>query len=62
MARKNQKYSQIYTQFIEEQAGILAKDLIPNKLCPVCGSTAHPKPAKLINETITKDYLEQLQK
>lgn len=59
---KNQKYSQIYTQFIEEQAGILAKDLIPNKPCPVCGSTAHPNPAKLINETITKDYLEQLQK
>lgn len=59
---KNQKYSQIYTQFIEEQAGILAKDLIPNKPCPVCGSTTHPNPAKLINETITKDYLEQLQK
>lgn len=59
---KNQKYSQMYTQFIEEQAGILAKDLISNKPCPVCGSTTHPNPAKLQDETITKDSLKQLQK
>lgn len=30
-----------------EQAGILALGLEENKPCPVCGSTSHPKPARL---------------
>lgn len=59
---KNTQYVTVYTKFIEEQAGILAKDLIPQKPCPVCGSTTHPNPAKLQDETITKNYVEKIQK
>lgn len=58
---KNQNFSQKYSQFIEEQAGILAKDLIEDKPCPVCGSTTHPNPAILKCETITKNHLDELQ-
>ena len=58
---KSQNFSQKYSQFIEEQAGILAKDLVKDKPCPVCGSTTHPKPATLKDETITKNYLDKLQ-
>lgn len=31
--------------FFREQAGILAKTLLEDVPCPVCGSTSHPKPA-----------------
>lgn len=58
---KNQNFSQKYSQFIEEQAGILAKDLVEDKPCPVCGSITHPSPAILKCETITKRYLDELQ-
>lgn len=31
--------------FLDNQAGILARDLNPGRPCPVCGSTTHPKRA-----------------
>lgn len=33
--------------FLDEQAGILARDLKENEPCPVCGSVHHPRPACL---------------
>ncbi len=41
------------------QAGLLARDLEPGKPCPVCGSPTHPSPAKLTEESVTKEALEQ---
>ena len=41
------------------QAGLLARGLEPGRPCPVCGSTTHPSPAKLTEESVTKEALEQ---
>ncbi|MCR5207582.1 MAG: SMC family ATPase [Eubacterium sp.] len=39
------EYSKVNAAFLAEQAGILAERLSDGEACPVCGSTAHPKPA-----------------
>ena len=31
--------------FLDEQAGIIAENLVEGQPCPVCGSTSHPRPA-----------------
>jgi exonuclease SbcC len=33
--------------YLDEQAGILAQNLVEGEKCPVCGSTVHPSPAGL---------------
>lgn len=48
--------------FYNSQAGLLAKELSDGEPCPVCGSTSHPKPALLSDETIEKSDLEKLNK
>jgi len=40
-------FEEINTAFLNEQAGILAKELKDGEACLVCGSTAHPNPAVL---------------
>ncbi len=60
---KNNEYTRTYKLFIEEQAGIIAhNDLQTGKPCPVCGSTEHPHPAKLKDESITREYITAVQK
>lgn len=54
------EYDEAYLKYIEEQSGIIAKDLKENMECPVCGSKEHPKKAKLSLEAPTKEELEQL--
>lgn len=58
---KNENYLKMYNLFIKEQAGILAKDLKSGSPCPVCGSTKHPAPAKLTDESITKEAVQTAQ-
>lgn len=58
---KNDEYSNIYDLFIKEQAGILAKELKADTPCPVCGSIEHPEPAKLADENITKESVQNAQ-
>ncbi len=41
--------------------GEIAKDLKEGKLCPVCGSTFHPKPAKISAESVSKDDVDNAQ-
>lgn len=43
-------------------AGILAKDLLPNMPCPVCGSLNHPKLASIDNSEYSEDTLKELKK
>ncbi len=54
----HQKFEKIYTSFIEQQAGILARNLKPGIACPVCGSVKHPNPAKTQDENITKESVQ----
>lgn len=42
------------------RAGLLASKLIEGEKCPVCGSTHHPDPAKLSDDSITEDELKKL--
>jgi len=44
------------------RAGLLAKGLEEGSKCPVCGSTHHPQPAQLPDETVSEEKLEELQK
>lgn len=47
--RKKQQtvYNALEQQFLDAQAGLLARHLEAGKPCPVCGSLHHPVPAKL---------------
>ncbi len=46
----------------QNQAGLLAKGLEEGKKCPVCGSTHHPEPAMLPEDSVTEQKLNQLRK
>lgn len=53
-------YQDKYQIFVNEQAGMLAKDLKDDMPCPVCGSLKHPKLATLTENAPTKEQLEKL--
>lgn len=55
-----EKYDKGNRAYLDEQAGILAKNLIENEPCPVCGSISHPNPAKQEFNAPTKEELEDL--
>lgn len=46
--------------YMDEQAGILAKDLSEGAPCPVCGSAHHVALAKLTQGAPTKEILEEM--
>lgn len=56
----SRKYLEEEILFFEEQAGILAQKLEEGKPCLVCGSTIHPKKAKLSDKVITKEELDKI--
>ena len=49
----------------DNQAGILAQQLVEGEKCPVCGSTSHPHPAKILSEenilNLNKDEIEKIE-
>lgn len=55
------KYLHIKKIFMDNQAGILARDLVEGECCPVCGSKSHPKPALMCEENISKDQVDELE-
>lgn len=52
-------YTQIKEQYHLSQAGLLAKTLMENTPCPVCGSTVHPCPAKASGQLVSREEMEQ---
>ncbi len=53
-------YQSAEKQFLDSQAGILAKSLKDGEKCPVCGAVHHPEPAKLAGSFVDAKQLEQL--
>ncbi|MGC6174240.1 AAA family ATPase [Lacrimispora sp. 38-1] len=53
------QYSIRYQSFFNQQAGLLARDLIEGNPCPVCGSVHHPQKAKLSGERITAEMVDE---
>ena len=41
----NSVYMSVYNAYIDNQAGLIARELKADQPCPVCGSTSHPRPA-----------------
>ena len=54
-----ENYNTKYRIFLQEQAGILAKDLKEKAPCPVCGSIEHPNPAKLSLEAVSEQEVNE---
>lgn len=44
--------------FLDEQAGVLAKELKPGAPCPVCGALEHPQPAKCRGDVLEQAEVE----
>lgn len=55
-------YSHAKKAYLDDQAGVLAKELKEGEPCPVCGSTEHPHPASWSQEAPDKAELEKLEK
>ncbi|MBQ8654428.1 MAG: SMC family ATPase [Clostridia bacterium] len=52
-------YTQAKEGYYRSQAGLLAKELQEGVPCPVCGSRAHPAPAALTAQSVTREAMEQ---
>ena len=59
-AQKRAQYDGAYDTFLKNQAGILASALSDGAPCPVCGSLAHPSPAKCAEGAISESQLNQM--
>lgn len=54
-----EQYYEKENRFFDSQAGILASRLSEGERCMVCGSTHHPHKAELVEDSVTKEELEQ---
>ncbi len=57
--RADEQYQRLKEVFLRSQAGIIASNLLTGKPCPVCGSTIHPSPAKLSDNSVTDESLKK---
>ncbi len=56
---QNEHYLLLEHQFLLEQAGIIAGNLVEGQPCPVCGSKEHPQKAHLTKEAPSEEQLKQ---
>ncbi len=52
-------YEDVYQQYFAGQAGILARRLEAGSECLVCGSTHHPKKARVTGKAVSQEAVEQ---
>ncbi|MBQ2960662.1 MAG: SMC family ATPase [Oscillospiraceae bacterium] len=55
-------YERKNRDFLSAQAGIIARELIEGRPCPVCGSTEHPAPARLPEYAPSEEDVERAEK
>ena len=64
-AQKDSLAKKMRKNYNDNQAGILAQQLLEGEKCPVCGSTSHPHPAKILSEedilNLDKDEIEKIE-
>jgi exonuclease SbcC len=59
---KRESYERLNKAYLDEQAGVLARELKENSPCPVCGSIEHPNPAELSAKAPSKEELSKAKK
>ncbi|MCL2187235.1 MAG: SMC family ATPase [Defluviitaleaceae bacterium] len=58
----NNSYETIDSAFLAAQAGIMARALVDDEPCPVCGSLTHPSPAEICNQDVTEESRKKAKK
>ena len=59
--RLTEEYNALNGRYLDEQAGVLARELKEGVPCPVCGSLSHPHPAKSTVAPPTGEELKRAQ-
>lgn len=57
-----EQYTDARQQYFGNLAGVLAKDLVSEQACPVCGSKDHPSPASWEEGSVSQAQLKELEK